>query len=131
MYDPVRRGEIEEVEITGADGSLKRAFARPGLVGDPATDTDAPARLRVLSPFDPALRDRKRAHFLFGFDYRIEVFVPEAAGRGRHGCLRGRLAQTVIAASVLTDPLPPPVGGANAPGSPSCPNAGQARGWTG
>jgi uncharacterized protein len=40
--------------------------------------TAAPNRLRVLSPFDPALRDRKRAKFLFGFDYRIEVFVPEA-----------------------------------------------------
>jgi len=24
------------------------------------------------------LRDRKRAQFLFGFDYRIEVFVPQA-----------------------------------------------------
>jgi uncharacterized protein YcaQ len=32
----------------------------------------------VLSPFDPALRDRKRAERLFGFDYRIEIFVPEA-----------------------------------------------------
>ena len=30
-----------------------------------------------MSPFDPALRDRKRAEFLFGFFYRIEVFVPE------------------------------------------------------
>jgi uncharacterized protein YcaQ len=34
--------------------------------------------LRILSPFDPALRDRDRAEFLFGFRYRIEVFVPEA-----------------------------------------------------
>ena len=31
----------------------------------------------MLSPFDPALRDRARAEFLFGFRYRIEVFVPE------------------------------------------------------
>jgi uncharacterized protein len=38
---------------------------------------DPPARLRVLSPFDPALRDRARAEFLLGFRYRIEVFVPE------------------------------------------------------
>ncbi|WP_147124716.1 winged helix-turn-helix domain-containing protein [Shimia ponticola] len=35
-------------------------------------------RVRILSPFDPALRDRKRAEKLFGFDYKIEVFVPEA-----------------------------------------------------
>jgi uncharacterized protein YcaQ len=34
-------------------------------------------RLRVLSPFDPALRDRKRAERLFDFSYRIEIFVPE------------------------------------------------------
>ena len=40
-----------------------------------------PARLRVLSPFDPALRDRARAERLFGFHYRIEVFVPEAQRR--------------------------------------------------
>jgi hypothetical protein len=33
-------------------------------------------RVRILSPFDPALRDRKRAEWLFGFHYRIEIFVP-------------------------------------------------------
>jgi len=71
-------GTIEEVEITGADGSIKRCFARPDLILDPAALQAAPKRLRVLSPFDPALRDRKRAKFLFGFDYRIEMFVPEA-----------------------------------------------------
>jgi uncharacterized protein YcaQ len=38
---------------------------------------EPPGTLRVLSPFDPALRDRNRADFLFGFHYRIEVFVPE------------------------------------------------------
>jgi hypothetical protein len=32
--------------------------------------------MRLLSPFDPAIRDRKRTAWLFGFDYRIEVFVP-------------------------------------------------------
>jgi len=34
--------------------------------------------VRFLSPFDPVLRDRKRAERLFGFDFRIEIFVPEA-----------------------------------------------------
>jgi uncharacterized protein len=33
-------------------------------------------RLRILSPFDPVIRDRKRLKNLFGFDYRIEIFVP-------------------------------------------------------
>ncbi|MEM8665659.1 MAG: crosslink repair DNA glycosylase YcaQ family protein, partial [Pseudomonadota bacterium] len=38
-------------------------------------------RVRLLSPFDPALRDRQRAERLFGFEYRIEIFVPEAKRR--------------------------------------------------
>jgi uncharacterized protein YcaQ len=72
------RGLLVPVGITGADSSVKQAYARPGIENDPAQDQPATTRLRVLSPFDPALRDRKRAARLFGFEYRIEVFVPEA-----------------------------------------------------
>ncbi len=72
------RGEIEEIDVTAADGTLRRVLARPGLEDDPAIERAPTSRLRALSPFDPALRDRKRAKMLFGFDYRIEVFVPEA-----------------------------------------------------
>jgi uncharacterized protein YcaQ len=70
-------GRLIEVGIEGADGTVKPAFARPELEFDPAFDLVPTNRLRILSPFDPALRDRKRAARLFGFDYRIEVFVPE------------------------------------------------------
>ncbi len=69
-------GRVEQVQIAGADGTVHRSFARPGLASDPARDMAPTARLRVLSPFDPALRDRKRAERLFGFRYRIEMFVP-------------------------------------------------------
>ena len=71
------QGRLEQVQITGADGSVKLAYARPGLDEDPALEIGPTNRLRILSPFDPALRDRKRAERLFGFTYRIEVFVPE------------------------------------------------------
>ena len=74
----LRRSEIEEVEVTGVDGSFRRSYARPGLDAAAAEVPDLPNRIRILSPFDPALRDRNRAHRLFGFRYRIEVFVPEA-----------------------------------------------------
>ena len=76
--DALSQGTVEQIEIEGADGMLKQVLARPDLPSDPATEQPATNRLRVLSPFDPALRDRKRAKFLFGFDYRIEVFVPQA-----------------------------------------------------
>lgn len=69
-------GRVEQVQIAGADATVHRSFARPGLASDPARDMAPTARLRVLSPFDPALRDRKRAERLFGFRYRIEMFVP-------------------------------------------------------
>ena len=63
------------------DGALRACFARPGIGTDPAIEIEPTSRLRVLSPFDPALRDRHRATRLFGFDYRIEIFVPEAKRR--------------------------------------------------
>ena len=37
-----------------------------------------PPRIRALNPFDPVVRDRARLERLFGFRYRIEVFVPAA-----------------------------------------------------
>ncbi|MBH1973718.1 MAG: YcaQ family DNA glycosylase [Rhodobacteraceae bacterium] len=72
------RGEIIEIEIEGAKGQKKRSLARPDVLDAAAHAPEPTSRLRILSPFDPALRDRDRAEFLFGFFYRIEVFVPEA-----------------------------------------------------
>lgn len=71
-------GRIIQVNVTGVDGTVRSAYAWPELPDCPTQQVDPTPRLRVLSPFDPALRDRKRAGRLFGFDYRIEIFVPEA-----------------------------------------------------
>ena len=70
------RGTLIEIAVQNADGTLRPAYARPELLSE--TPPDPPTRIRILSPFDPALRDRNRAERLFGFHYRIEVFVPEA-----------------------------------------------------
>lgn len=70
----LRRGEVVEVMVAGADGTLRKHLCRPETLEQAPQVTP---RLRILSPFDPALRDRKRAERLFGFHYRIEVFVPE------------------------------------------------------
>jgi uncharacterized protein YcaQ len=70
------QGAITEVDITNHDGSTRRCFARPETLEQAGDIAPPPGRIRVLSPFDPALRDRARAERLFGFHYRIEVFVP-------------------------------------------------------
>jgi uncharacterized protein YcaQ len=56
--------------------STRRLLARPDLPDLLADLPPPPERLRALNPFDPLLRDRDRLARLFGFDYRIEVFVP-------------------------------------------------------
>jgi len=78
------RREIVPVLVGTADGSRPRpAFALPDWEERAAAAAEAPARLRLLSPFDPILRDRRRTQRLFAFDYRLEVFVPAPARK--HG----------------------------------------------
>lgn len=67
------------VRVESVDGSpTRQLYARGDLESVCATLPDPINRLRVLSPFDPLIRDRKRLMKIFGFDYRIEVFVPAA-----------------------------------------------------
>lgn len=70
-------GRVVEVVVTGSDGTGRHMLMRPEVLeGGPPPDPGG--RVRVLSPFDPALRDRARAEWLFGFHYRIEIYIPEA-----------------------------------------------------
>ena len=73
------RGDLLEVIVHGADGGQRptKAYTFPDLPDSLTETTGPPDRLRVLSPFDPLIRDRKRTRRIFGFDYRIEIFVPK------------------------------------------------------
>ena len=43
-----------------------------------ATDGPVPDRVTFLSPFDRLIHDRERTEALFGFRYRLEMYVPKA-----------------------------------------------------
>jgi uncharacterized protein len=45
---------------------------------DEISDAALPRRVTFLSPFDRLIHDRDRAEALFGFHYRLEMYVPKA-----------------------------------------------------
>lgn len=71
-------GRILAVQVAAADGSAPaKAFALADWTERLRRLPDPPPLTRLLSPFDPVLRDRGRGLRRFGFDYRFEAFTPE------------------------------------------------------
>ena len=76
---PVREGrarlrevvEAGEVEPVAVEGWNEPAYMHPEARLPRSADA-----LTVLSPFDPVVWNRDRAARLWGFDYRIEIYVP-------------------------------------------------------
>ena len=85
---------------TLADAQLRSlGIARPKVVGDGGTPAEIEGvlgpwvvhpdlverpfkgRAALLSPFDRLVYDRDRALALFGFEYKLEIYVPEAKRR--------------------------------------------------
>jgi uncharacterized protein YcaQ len=74
----LEQGEIEQVRV---EGWREPAYALPAaLQGRLTLPQHRPA---FLSPFDSLIWERGRTERLFGFHYRIEIYVPE--GQRRYG----------------------------------------------
>jgi uncharacterized protein len=72
-------GELVEVAV---DDWTEPGYALPGWVEEHLEQTAQPAvRTTLLSPFDPVCWDRARLSELFGFDYQIECYTPQAKRR--------------------------------------------------
>ena len=97
----VDAGLVQRVEVVGWDAPAYVHIDNGALVEAAAAGRLRATSTTLLSPFDPVVWDRARASDFFGFDYRLECYLP--ASRRRHGYFvlpvlhRGRLVGRVDA----------------------------------
>jgi len=63
-----------ELAMVSVESWAEPGYCLPSIKPRPPTRTEA----TLISPFDSLIWDRERTRRLFGFDYRIEVYVREA-----------------------------------------------------
>ncbi len=82
-------GRLKRVSVEGWD---KPAYVVPGV----RVPKEIHARA-LLSPFDPVMWERKPTQRIFGFDYKIEIYVPEPKRVYGYYCLPFLLGDRFVA----------------------------------
>jgi uncharacterized protein YcaQ len=77
LGDMIASGEVVEVDV---EGLPRRYYALSAMLAASAS-VDEANRLRILSPFDPLIIDRRRFSDLFSCDYRLECYLPAVKRR--------------------------------------------------
>ena len=70
--------DLVPARVEDAAGNWYDSWALPDIETRLANLPEPSSQMRIINPFDPAVRDRKRLYRLFGFEYRNEMFVPAA-----------------------------------------------------
>ena len=65
-----------QVEVETFDGRMVAMVAHANITAMLDCLPEPCQRLRIISPFDPVVRDRARLERLFGMSYRIEIYTP-------------------------------------------------------
>ena len=81
MRDWIAQAGLVPLRVQAADGTWRDGWGAPDIEHRLSQLAPPGKRLRLLNPFDPAIRDRMRLERLFGFEYRNEMFVPQAKRR--------------------------------------------------
>jgi len=92
-------GEITACVLESPDGRV-RGWIRPAdleLAARLDRSRPSPSNPVLLSPFDPLLWERDRALRLFGFDMRIEIFVPASKRTYGYYCLPVLAGERLVA----------------------------------
>lgn len=74
-------GSVTPVRWQSRDGTWANSYALKDIEERINLLPTNSSRMRIINPFDPAIRDRDRLQAIFGFEYKIEIFVPAAKRR--------------------------------------------------
>ena len=78
VRDWIASRDLIAVRVQAADGTWQDSWAVPDLTARLEGLLPPSTRMRIINPFDPAIRDRKRLQRIFGFEYTNEMFLPQA-----------------------------------------------------
>ena len=89
ILELVGSGQLVEARV---DGWREAAYMVPDTVPPRRIEANA-----LLSPFDPVVWFRKRTERLFGFEYRLEIYVPEHKRRWGYYVLPFLFGESLVA----------------------------------